>query len=295
MKKEVLGIIEKKMSTLMGEVERKLLDCRCEITQRVNEQCKDFCSEQSTTIRGIEVALENHNLEKEDSDKENVKEKMKSMEEQISSNLALHMRSVEALDAEISRCRVVVEGKNGGEGCKGDIETLKEYFDEIDRDIRELKRTAEEREQYSRREILEIHGIPEVRGENTNSIALDIFHRMGVQVDRWAISRSHRQRIRGVNPSPIYVKLINHDIKDIIYAKRNVLRKMPRFRQVYIDENLTAYRRGLFRRVRKEIGTDWRVRTYDGAILLSRPNSRKDIKVTSYNHFYDILESQNWE
>ena len=238
-----------------------------------------------------------------------MKNEVKRIDQQISENLALQVQNIEGVSAElqrcrevvegnnkeIDRCRTIVEGKDGSGGCQGDIKQLQEECDQLDGEVRELYNTSEEREQYSRREILEIHGVPESRGEDTNRIALDIFHSMGLRINRWAISRSHRQRIRGIKPSPIYVKLVNHDMKDIIYGRRNVLRKMPRFRNVFIDENLTAYRRGLFRTVRKEIGTDWRVRTYDGAILLSRPNSNKEIKVTCYNQFYSILESQNWE
>ena len=84
-------------------------------------------------------------------------------------------------------------------------------------------------------------------------------------------------------------------MKDIIYERKHMLRKIPGYRSIFIVENLTTYRRKLIRTIRKEIDRDWKVRTYDGAILLSRPNSTKEIKIQNFDQFYNILDSQNWE
>ena len=70
---------------------------------------------------------------------------------------------------------------------------------------------------------------------------------------------------------------------------------MPHYCRVFIDESLTRYRQGLFRMVRKEVGPEWRVRTYDGAIYMCNFHNAKEIKVKSYTEFNKILDTLNKE
>ena len=111
-------------------------------------------------------------------------------------------------------------------------------------------------------------------GENTNNIALDIFNRIGVKVNASHLDRSHRLKRRpqrGRNrPAPIIVKFTSHDVKDAVYQKRDLLRRSREFRGIYINENVTGYRKGLYREVRSLHSLGWSSWTRDGAILLCR-------------------------
>ena len=94
-----------------------------------------------------------------------------------------------------------------------------------------------------RRNSLEVVGVDPTEGENTKDIVLDIFNSIGVKVNASHIDRSHRlrrrpQRGRKPPPSSIIVKLTSHDIKDAVYRNRDVLRRFPVFRNIYINENL---------------------------------------------------------
>lgn len=124
---------------------------------------------------------------------------------------------------------------------------------------------------YGRRNIFEIDGFDERPGEDTNRIALRIIHELGLKnVSFRDICRSHRtsrKRNKKHLPRPIYVKLLNHDLKEEIMKRRNELRKMLRYQRVFIDENLTKQRRKLFSRVRYEVGSD-NCYTNDGTIYV---------------------------
>ena len=66
---------------------------------------------------------------------------------------------------------------------------------EVRRTTNELNHLKEEfnnLEQYSRRDCLEIRGVPVQRDEDTNALVVDIGRRMGVEVKEDDISTSHR-------------------------------------------------------------------------------------------------------
>ena len=151
-------------------------------------------------------------------------------------------------------------------------------------------------EQYTRRNTLELHGVPMTRGESTNDIAIDIFQAMGVDVTYADICRSHRnftRRRRGNRNLPpiILVKLIRHDIKQIIYDNREVLRYLPGYRNIYVNENLTKSRRKLYGRVRTHF-PHFKCTTNDGKIYLSGTNFNggKKYRINCTKDYQALLE-----
>ena len=72
-------------------------------------------------------------------------------------------------------------------------------------------------EQYSRRNCLRIHGVPEIQGENTDNEAVNIFkNKLQVNIKSEHLDRSHRlgkYRLAGQansRPRPIIVKFTRH-------------------------------------------------------------------------------------
>ena len=161
-----------------------------------------------------------------------------------------------------------------------------------------VKETLERYEQYIRRNCLEIHGVIETPGESTNDIAIDIFRTMNVNVNPSHIDRSHRLRRKTFGkhrnlPDPIIVKLVNHDVKDDIFEHRDILRKLPTFRGIFINENLTSYRRKLYREVRSLHNLGWTSWTRDGVIKVCegpRSQNPQIHSITNYSDFYKIVE-----
>ena len=146
---------------------------------------------------------------------------------------------------------------------------------------------------YLRRNILVVEGEEERPGENTNVIALKLFRALGLRVNFRDICRSHRngpKNRRGNRPRPIYIKLVSHDLKDEVMKRRNRLRFMPSYKNVYIDENLTQDRRWLFNRVREEVGNK-RCHTYDGTIFVKFecPNGKRTFKINNSKDFFYVF------
>ena len=246
-----------------------------------------------------------------------LQQSVSDMQSQIDERFALHSQNIAALNHQITSAKKDIKSVDKDlkevkvqndhhendivrlyelyDRHENDIVRLHELYDRHENDIVRLYELSEEHEQYTRRETLEIHGVPERPFEDTNKIALSIFRDMGVPVNRWAISRSHRQRRKGMKPSPIYVKMINHDLKDIIYERRDELRRMRNHKSTFIDENLTNYRRKLFHVVRKQIEPDMRARTYDGKIFIYIPGRAKEVLIKSHEQFHHFLDSLNDE
>lgn len=157
---------------------------------------------------------------------------------------------------------------------KSEMEDIKERFD-ID-------------EQYSRRNCLEIHGVYETPGENTNAIAMDIFRMLNVKVEPSNIDRSHRLRVRRGRkniPRPIIIKLVNYDLRQQIYERRDMLRRDPALYGIYINENLTGYRKAIYRKVRSLQSCGWSTWTKDGVICICDGKYHENAKVHYITHF----------
>ena len=143
----------------------------------------------------------------------------------------------------------------------------------------------DKQEQYPRRHILEVEGVPYKKGENTTETVLAIFRSMGLRISHRDICRSHRNGRRRNGPRPIYVKFVRHDVKDQVFAQRDVLREINCYRRVYINENLTKFRKDIYLQVRKE--KDFAHWTYDGAIYVSRigVQNARVFKIVSHNDY----------
>ena len=128
-------------------------------------------------------------------------------------------------------------------------------------------------------------------GENTNRIVIRLFRAMGINIRLRDLDRSHRlyrKNNRKKAPS-IYVKFVNHDLKQCIYNRRDVFRQMPGFQSIYINENLTPTRTKMFQEVRKmPLWYSW---TDDGKIYLSLKSNINVIEVIENENdlrlFYD--------
>ena len=91
----------------------------------------------------------------------------------------------------------------------------------------------------------------------------------------------------------ILVKLLSHDKKEFIYNRRHLLRKMPEFKGIFINENLTPFRRKLFSRVRNTFKQlDLECWSNDGKIhLLDKSYSPNKLwTITNYDDFYNIVD-----
>ncbi|XP_044166316.1 uncharacterized protein LOC122950324 [Acropora millepora] len=127
-------------------------------------------------------------------------------------------------------------------------------------ELNHLKEEFNNLEQYSRRDCLEIRGVPVQRDEDTNALVVDIGRRMGVEVKEDDISTSHRLPImnRGRETSsrtPIIVKFVCRDVRDKFFkAKKQLFGVSSRDlgfsrvaeQKIFIAESLTQRNKKLF-------------------------------------------------
>lgn len=128
-------------------------------------------------------------------------------------------------------------------------------------------------EQYSRREFVEISGIPEVKDENTDDIVIKVGSLIGLHLTKNDISVSHRLPKRSYSAAlregphqassnsssrapNIIVKFVRRETRDHFYKGRKLLRDkstrdldLARYSEnkIYISENLTQANKDLFK------------------------------------------------
>ena len=118
---------------------------------------------------------------------------------------------------------------------------LKATIRSIERSLESVTRANHDLEQYTRRECVEIRGIPVVANpseEQTNNIVKDVGKLLGVDITENDISLSHRmpqsqQRTGKPGPPAIIVKFMRRDVKDNFYRTSNfnlcVVKRSQRF------------------------------------------------------------------
>ena len=136
-------------------------------------------------------------------------------------------------------------------------------------------------EQYSRRNCLLFHGVPETdadtsSADTTESVISLCQGKLDVNVSRELIDRSHRLGQRHVGPSgeykprPIIVKFRSYETRRLVFSAKRRL-KGTKF---VVTENLTRRRNDLLKKVRSldTVSCAW---TTDGRIVCLLEDGRK--------------------
>lgn len=203
---------------------------------------------------------------------------IRDMQQQIDRNYADIMRAKEIYEREVDYL----------------LETaslLERSTKMLEDEMHETKQEQEKQEMYGRRNILQVDEYEERDGENTNQIFLRMCHAIGLKnVSFKDICRSHRngRRRRGGGPRPIYVKLVSHDLKDEVMKRKNLLRKIPDYKHVFVNENLTSHRRWLYKCVREEVGNR-NCQTYDGTIYVKNLHGNMPFKIDNIKDFFYVF------
>ena len=132
-------------------------------------------------------------------------------------------------------------------------------------------------EQYSRRNCLLFHGVPETDADDTTESVISLCKgKLDVDVSRDLIDRSHRLGQRHVGPSgeykprPIIVKFRSYETRRSVFSAKRLL-KGTKF---VVTENLTRRRNDLLKKVRSldTVSCAW---TTDGRIVCLLEDGRK--------------------
>ena len=158
------------------------------------------------------------------------------------------------------------------------VESLERKVDDLDNDNRALREDLDSIEQYSRRNCLVVHGIPESK-EDSRDAALHVFNgRLDVPVTPHCIDRSHRLgrfQPSSNKPRPVIVKFVSYETRRQVFLAKRRLKGT----KIVITENLTKRRSDLLNRTRAQpdIKAAW---TTDGRIVCLLENGEKRTIVT---------------
>ena len=125
------------------------------------------------------------------------------------------------------------------------FEELKNEAAELKNCNKQLEDKLEEREQYSRRNCLLIHGTPASAGENTDEVALSTIQtRIGISLSYQDVDRSHRLKSKN---GPIIIKFTRHNTKNLIYSNKRKLKKTG----MVVTESLSTRRLFFMKKLEK--------------------------------------------
>ena len=147
--------------------------------------------------------------------------------------------------------------KNENAALKKELETTKESLAKQIDELGNVYDQLDELEQYSRKNSIEIHGIPENAYNSTEEAVIKVTQALNVPLEARDIEISHKLRRKG--NKPIIIKFLSHKTKAALYQARIKLKDVkisdvfPSYcsavqspdERIYINENLTQFRRHL--------------------------------------------------
>ena len=209
---------------------------------------------------------------------------------------SLHFLS-ESYDAVVSKLNRLEESKKLADL---EISSLKNEVAELRCLAIQNKHDINELEQYSRRDCLEIRGVPLPDLESTDAAVVKMAECIDVEIEENDMSTSHRlptrkktssQSKRPEQPPAIIVKFISRDKRDELYRARSKLKNLTSAdlgyrgtaNKLFISESLTRYNKELFGKcleARRRLGYKF-IWTQQGRIYLRKEYNDPVIHVAS--------------
>ena len=164
------------------------------------------------------------------------------------------------------------------------VEFLKKKTEKQLNEINELYGQQDNLEQYTRKNSLEIHGIPEEIYTSTEDVIVKLGEQLQVPISPEDMEISHKLYSGKNNPKSIIVKFVSHKKKSQLYKKRTELKEInladifpgssmaviAKSRGIFINENLTPYRKHIMKKA-NELKKDRMIQsvwTLDGKIFV---------------------------
>ena len=176
---------------------------------------------------------------------------------------------------------------------KADLASTKERLVKEMEETDLLKEEIDDLEQYTRKNSLEIHGVPEDAYTSTEDVVTKLGEVLEVPISSEDIEISHKLKTRS---KAIIVKFLNHKVKSKLYKCRVKLKHVKpadvfpsasysvaidREPRLFINENLTAYRRDIMKKangMRRDqlIQSAW---TLDGKVFVKTSPEGQPVRI----------------
>lgn len=160
-------------------------------------------------------------------------------------------------------------------------------------EIAELYDLQDALEQYTRKNSLEIHGVPESAYTSTEEVVLKLAKALDVDINPNDIEISHKLHLKGVKP--IIVRFQSHKAKTRMYKGRAKLKHVrvsdlypdstaatrAESGRIYLNENLTSYRRDILKQAnqKRKDGLLTSVWSMDGKIFVKTSPEGSPIRI----------------
>ena len=176
-----------------------------------------------------------------------------------------------------------------------------------------LEVQQDESNQYSRRDTLEVAGIPAVVNDDPAKLIVEMADLMNIRLSEEDISVAHRLPPTKKTKDRLIVKFVRRSKRDEIYKKKGKLR-MKRAKdlptvgaqleasstnytsQIHVNESLTPYRKKLFGRILdfKRSNNYKYLWTVNGKIMLRETDTSSTSSFTTFEQFEEY-QDQIWQ
>ena len=224
-------------------------------------------------------------------DNQQLKEEIKELKAALNNN----KRETEKLKIQLTKAEKANDTLHNE--LKQTRHKLKEQIEETNR----LDEIYDDLEQYSRKNALEIVGVPESAYESTEEVAIRLGEAVNITIKPEDIEISHK--LRRKNSKSVIVKFLSHKVKTRLYKARTKLKGLkvsdifPSYanaslqeQRTYINENLTDYRRELFWKANQKkkdnmIISAW---TIDGKLFVKTSPDGAPIRIYGEEDLQDL-------
>ena len=174
-----------------------------------------------------------------------------------------------------------------------DLAAARKTIEEQCEEIAELYSLQDQLEQYTRKNSLEIHGVPESAYRSTEEAVLKLAEALEVPVQSQDVEISHKLPSKGMKA--IIVKFVSHKVKTQLYKERVKLKNVnisdlfpsatsatrAEAKRIFLNENLTSYRRKIVNRANemRRDGLLLSVWTLDGKIFVKTSPNGSPIRI----------------
>ncbi|XP_046662971.1 uncharacterized protein LOC124355861 [Homalodisca vitripennis] len=200
--------------------------------------------------------------------------------------------SLNACHEEISETKGIVnQQKKQLESLLNTVEELRSENIILRKKLAQAEERADDAEQYSRRNTVEIHGVPYNKGEDVLKVVKMVGRALDYPVEDMMVDACHRLRTRDGSDRPpgIVVKLVRRIDAEGLLHKRHVKRNLNSHdlgmtdkpaEVVYVNESLSAGRRRLLNAARQAKREKWYTYLWiRGGKVLMRKSQGDTVKV----------------
>ena len=181
--------------------------------------------------------------------------------EELKSNINFNDKELKDLKASLQKSKDEnKELKNSLASTNRQLKAAQQNLTTQAEDYAQMLDDLDNLEQYTRKNSLEIQGLPEDANSSTEMAVIKVAEALNITVEPEDIDISHKLK----NGKGIIVKFVSHKVKSKLYKERTNLKHVkisdvfpsyPAYgqqRRIFINENLTAYRRRLVEAANKQ-------------------------------------------